>query len=84
MEYFTPLKLSINEASTPSKTSPGSDARDQSNTISRFLGWRNTVPYHDCKGHQTIHYWALRRYLEKLVQQGLLKEYILTLEEASE
>jgi len=30
-------------SSTPSKTSPWSDARDQSNTIPRFSGWRNTV-----------------------------------------
>lgn len=39
--------------------------------------------YHDCKGHQTIHCWVLRRYLEELNQQGLLKEYILTLEAIS-
>ena len=36
--------------------------------------------YHDYKGHKTIHCWAFRKYLEKLIQLGLLKEYILTLE----
>ena len=28
--------------------------------------------------HQIVHCWALRRYLEELIQQSLLKEYVLT------
>ena len=39
--------------------------------------------YNDYKGHKTIYCWALRKYLETLIQQDILKEYILTPEVAS-
>jgi len=32
------------------------------------------------KEHQTIYCWALRRYLNELIQQALLNVYVLTLE----
>ena len=50
MECFTPLKLLFNEIFNTIKTNPGSDARDQSNTIPHFPGWRNTVPTTTAKG----------------------------------
>ena len=28
--------------------------------------------------YQIVHCWALRRYLEELIQQSLLKQYVLT------
>ena len=39
--------------------------------------------YHDGKRHKTIHCQSVQKYLEELIRQGLLKEYILTPEAAS-
>ena len=69
-------------SSTPSRTSRGLGARDQSNTTP-LPGAKEYCSYHDCKRHNTLHCWALWKYLEELIQQDLLKEYILTLEATS-
>jgi len=49
-----------------------------------IAGSEEYYSYHDCKGHQTIHCWALRIYLEELIQQVFLKEYVLTPEAISQ
>jgi len=34
--------------------------------------------YHDGKWHKIIHCQILRRYMEEIIRQGFLKEYVLT------
>jgi len=65
-------------SSTPARTNDGSGIWDYSSTIPHFTGQRNTAPTKNLKGHQTIHSWALWRYLEELIQHGRFKAYILT------
>jgi len=45
---------------------------------------REYCSYHDCKEQRIIHCWAFQKYMKGLIQQDLLKEYILTLKAASE
>ena len=39
--------------------------------------------YHDNKGHPTVHYRSLQKYLKEFVHQGFLKEFVLASEAAS-
>jgi len=54
---------------------------DPAQSITDWIGGVLLVPR--LRGHQTIHCLALRRYLEELIQQGFLKEYVLTPEAIS-
>jgi len=61
-------------SSTPSKISLGSDAWDQSNTIPRFLGQRNTVPTTTAKGTKPSTVGPFEGTWRSSSSQGLLKE----------
>jgi len=80
-EQFTPLRLPINESSIPSRTSRGLKARGQSNMTLYTLERKITLLIMTMR-HQTIHCRILRKYLEELIRQGFLKEYVLTLRAA--
>jgi len=83
MERFTPLKLPINKVFNTFKDQPWVRCLKSIQYNSLLLGLEEYCSYHECKGHQTIHFWALRRYLKELIQQGFIKEYVLAPEAIS-
>jgi len=83
MEHFTPLKLPINELFNTFKDPPWVKRSKSIQHNPSLPGSEEYCSYHECKWHQTIHCWDLLRYLEELIQQGFLKEYVLTPEAIS-
>ena len=78
MECFTPLKLLINEVFNTFKYQlwvrrPSPIQHNPSLPVSE-----KHCSYYEGKIYQTIHSWALQKYLEELVKQGFFKKYILT------
>ena len=83
MEHFTSLTLPINEVFNTFKDQLCVRRSRPIRYDPSLLGAKEYCSYHDCKGHKTIHCWTLRKYLGELIQQDLLKKYILTPEAAS-
>jgi len=66
-EHFTPLTLTINKVFNTFKNQPWVRQPKPIQPNPSLPGSEEYCSYHDCKGHQTIHCWALRRYLEELI-----------------
>ena len=82
IKRFTPLKLPINKVFNTIEDQPW--VRRPRPILHNPLlpGSEEYCSYYDCKRYQIVYYWALQRYMNELIQQGLLKEYILTPEAA--
>jgi len=78
IEQFTPLKLPISEVFNTIKDQPWVRRSRPIQYDPSHPGAEEYYFYHDGKGHKTIHYQILRRYLEELIRLGFLKEYVLT------
>ena len=78
MERLTPLKLPVNEIFNTIKDQPWVRPPKLIQHNFSLPESEEYCSHHDYKGYQTVHCWALRRYLEELVQHGFFKEYILT------
>jgi len=83
-QYFTSLRLSINEVFNAIKD-------QQWVRPSKPIQYNLTLPrteeycsFHDRKRHKTIHCSSPQWYLEELVHQRFLKEYILAPEHPSD
>ena len=77
-KYFTPLRLPINEVFNAIKDQQWVKRLKPIQYNPILLRVEEYYSYHDSKGHQTIHCRSFLKYLEELVCQGFLKEYILT------
>jgi len=63
-------------SSKPSRVNSGWSVWKRSHAIRLILEWDYCSLY-DCKRHQTSQCWSLCKYLEDLVRQEYLREYVL-------
>ena len=83
MERLTLLKLPIDEVYNTIKYQPWVRRPKPLLHNPSLFESEEYCSYDEGKGYQTIHCWALRKYLEELIKQGFLKEYVLTLKATS-
>ena len=76
-QHFTLLRLSINEVFNAIKDQPLIRRPKLIYYNPTFPGAEEYCSFHESKKHKTVHCRSLRWYLEELVHQGFLKEYVL-------
>ena len=76
-DSFTPLKPPIQVVFEAIKSQPWPRRPEPKPHDPSRLGTKDYCSFHDRQGHRVAQCWFLQKYLEDLVQQGYLQEYIL-------